>query len=293
MRACGVWVSIFITMSGGHAGIQTMLFGLFLVLCDGAFMGTNLVSSNAPLLEGLTAELSKEFPAEPRLGVEGALQNALASAAAAEDVSFDDLSCVRDYSATCPNGWVDVGDGSTCSAAFNYKGPCPATVTYGKMTPREKQAIAHECQTLFPCVDAFVPDYAQACPAGWSETENQYCLSPIDYTGPCVGKKRFSRLNIAEKAFWAESCGVTWPRRAGAPRASAFAQANRTCGIDHDAPCPFRWTLGGDGKLCRAPTDYEGACARFADFTTYSTAQRQAFAELCKAPWPCAGDARE
>ena len=77
---------------------------------------------------------TKDFPAEPRAAVEQALENALASIAAAEEVLLDDLSCVRDYSVACPSGaidnkfihrrnwgeiglpagWVDVGDGLTC-----------------------------------------------------------------------------------------------------------------------------------------------------------------------------------
>ena len=46
----------------------------------------------------------QDFPDAPGLAIEGALTNALAAAAAAEDIPLDDLSCVRDYSAACPVG---------------------------------------------------------------------------------------------------------------------------------------------------------------------------------------------
>ena len=49
---------------------------------------------------------SKAFPSEPLAMVEQAVQDALASVAAAEDVPLDDLTCVRDYSAACPTGVI-------------------------------------------------------------------------------------------------------------------------------------------------------------------------------------------
>ena len=75
-----------------------------------------------------------------RITIEEALKDALASAAATEDMIADDLSCVRDYSVACPSGtqfqrttfteaalelhdagWVDVGDGLTCSVSCSRK----------------------------------------------------------------------------------------------------------------------------------------------------------------------------
>lgn len=57
----------------------------------------------------------QDFPAEPTEAIEGALASALASAAAAEGISFSDVSCVRDYSLACPSGVGCVLFSDACS----------------------------------------------------------------------------------------------------------------------------------------------------------------------------------
>jgi len=72
----------------------------------------------------------------------------------------------------------------------------------------------------------------------------------------------------------AAACGIAWPRRAAVPRASLRARVTsprgvsmsvmagpaaafpkvKSCVVDHDAPCPLRWSLVTG--LCLAPADY-------------------------------------
>ena len=72
----------------------------------------------------------------------------------------------------------------------------------------------------------------------------------------------------------AAACGIAWPRRAAVPRAPLRARVTsprsvsmsamagpadafpkvKSCVVDHDAPCPRRWSLVTG--LCLAPADY-------------------------------------
>lgn len=269
------------------AGLLMMLVATSPGGCLGFHSGALHGLANAPVLEGLVGELSKAYPNEPRAAVEQAVSNALASVADAERIPLDDQTCVRDYSAACPVGWADVGDGLTCSAPFNYRGACPANVVFGGLSPVDKSLAATRCNSVFPCVGAYVPDYDNVCPDGWTTDDEQYCVAPADYVGPCVGRKRFTEFNSVEKASWAAACGIAWPRRNAVPRSVEAFPKVKSCVADRDASCPLQWSLVGDRGLCRAPADYSGECGYFQQLSGFSAQQKHMFATQCNAPWPC------
>jgi CPW-WPC domain-containing protein len=173
---------------------------------------------NSPSLEGVVEQLSKAYPDEPRSAVEQAVADAMESVAGTERIASHDQTCVRDYSVACPLGWADLGDGLTCSAPFNYRGTCPSNTVFGGLTPSDKSLLASKCSSVFPCVGAHSPDYDALCPDGWVEDAAHFCVAPVSYVGPCVARKRFSRMSSVEKTSWAVTCGISWPRRTVLPR---------------------------------------------------------------------------
>jgi len=52
------------------------------------------------------------------------------------------------------------------------------------------------------------------------------------------------------------------------------------------AKCPDGWALLGDDQ-CVAHASYGGACRKLQSFAGKNVAEKQAFAEDCKSPWPC------
>lgn len=243
------------------------------------------VDAASPILGGIVGELSDAYPEEPRIAVEQAVASAMELAADTEKLPLDDQTCVRDYSKACPVGWADLGDATTCLAPFNYRGACPAKVTFGGLSSADKSATAARCNSVFPCVGAYISNYEAACPDGWT-VDGGDCVAPATYSGPCVGRKSFTGFNFLEKASWGAACGIAWPRRsAGATRNEGFAK--KSCAADHNSPCPSGWSLDGDSGTCRASTDYHGSCSYYQQFQHFSVQQKDEFAARCNVQWPC------
>ena len=169
--------------------------------CSGAAVGAR---SSAPLADAI----SEQFPQASQVIVADALSEALV----AEEVPLSEAGCVRDYSAPCPLGWVDVGDGGTCLAPDAYAGPCGESVDYRGLSAHEKMLAASRCGAAFPCINGCTADYSVLCPVGWSESLG-ICEAPADYAGPCVGKKGFASVNAVGKSKFANMCAVQWPCR--------------------------------------------------------------------------------
>ena len=71
---------------------------------------------HAAVLDGLFEDLASQFHDMPSSVVEAAITNSLGKSLAFEGLPSSDVTCVRDYSAACPEGWADHGDGETCAA---------------------------------------------------------------------------------------------------------------------------------------------------------------------------------
>lgn len=71
-----------------------------------------------------------------------------------------------------------------------------------------------------------------------------------------------------------------------------LVEADSVCTRDYSKTCPEGWTDLG-GSKCEAPKAYGGACATLESFQGYSPLQKAAYAEACKAPWPCFGECSE
>jgi len=241
--------------------------------------------SSAPLLDGLAEQLVQDYPSQPPVAIEKALSDGLKTAADDEGMQLSDLTCNRDYSVACPEGWVDTGDGSTCAAPLAYKGVCAATVSFGGLTPNSKSRLADKCGAAFPCSGACTPEYQQGCPLGWDEDASHECLAPLDYAGPCVGHKKFATASVAQKESWGKACGARWPCRSQSGGMFAKRAGDNECMVDYAGSCPDRWV--SKGGWCSAPADYNGKCGFFLASAHYTREEKQAFSEACDAPWPC------
>jgi len=243
--------------------------------------------TSRPVLRDLAEELGSEFPEESPSAIGGALSEALRAAISQENLLADDFDCNRDYSQACPQGWVDEGDGGTCSAPLGYEGACSDPISFGHLTPTEKGRLATQCGGAFPCVGARVPDYSGACPNAWKQGATHACVAPEEYGGPCVGSKSFVGFSSSEKAAWAAQCHVSWPSRiSGGGLVGTSQSVQRTdCVVDYSSECPLGWNH--DGQACKANTEYAGDCVLSINSAQYSAQQKEAFALACHVSWPC------
>ena len=227
----------------------------------------------------LAAAVAEQFPEASGVIVGDALRAALV----AEGLPLSEALCLRDYSAPCPMGWVDVGDGGTCLAPDAYTGPCSESVDFRGLPAHEKMLAASRCGAAFRCAEDCTPEFDAVCPVGWSESLG-VCEAPADYTGPCVGRKGFASINAIGKALFANACAVRWPCRR--PRGSApTGVVDQQCSADFAAACPEGWAL--HESLCVAPSHYQGPCPVAGRFREYSSGEKVAIADACGSPWSC------
>jgi len=186
------------------------------------------------------------------------------------------------------SGWSESGDGETCSARANNQGACAKTMNFGNLSPLEKSKRASECGTEFACTGEAPQEFSAACPALWNEDVDHSCLAPVDYVGPCVGRKSFVGLTVGQKSVWGRSCMVKWPARLAlidVRKLERAGSSSASCQIDYSSHCPDGWTVI-DGHDCMAPSGYEGSCG-LAVHKSLTYRQKKAFEDACNAPWPC------
>ena len=243
--------------------------------------------THAALLEGVFEDLSVQFNDMPSSVVEAAIANSLSKSLDFAGIPSSDVTCVRDYSAACPEEWADQGDGETCSAPMYYQGPCSKSLSFASLTPAEKRATAATCGYQFPCVDTCTIDFSTLCPDGWTEDSSKHCIAPLEYTGACVGRKDFQGMSTHKKSQWSSVCNVRWPCRGQRGDATGLGDVH-SCDADFSATCPDRWTTVG--VQCVGPIDYQGPCATMVDLSGLTVVQKDAYAQACHTPWPCGSD---
>ena len=245
--------------------------------------------------DDLVDRLAVHFPTASRSSLQSAAADGLAEALSVENVPLSEADCARDYSLPCPEAWVDGGDGQTCLAPLGYVGACAGTLRFDEAsTPETKRRQAFACDAQFPCKGACTPDFGAMCPSGWL-SEGDGCVAPAGYTGSCVGRKSFNGFSSAEKALWADRCGVSWPCRSAQGRSSrmgggASLRRARACTEDLSVECPQGWhKLGAN---CVAPLAYAGPCPSVASFSNLTSMQKQLYSDICQSQWPCAAALR-
>ena len=230
------------------------------------------------------ANLSAQFAGASAESLHAALRDATAAALRAEGIPLAEAQCVRDYNAPCPTGWLDLGDGGSCTAPVSYDGPCGAELSFKGLAAHEKMQLADSCAVSFACAGACTGDYDEPCPDGWAAGAAGACVAPAGYAGPCVGSKSFAQHAAADKAAFEVACGVRWPCRRPWSQSRRPSEA-QDCKADFSGPCPQGWS--SRGAICAAPASYSGPCAVLASFEGYSAEDKRVFASHCGAPWRC------
>jgi len=101
--------------------------------------------SKVPVVSGLAAQLQNVFPDSPRLAIDKAVASGLLRALGDEGVDLQEVTCNRDYSRLCPEGWAEAGDGNACLAPLDYQGPCAPMLQMGGLTGQQKRLQAGRC----------------------------------------------------------------------------------------------------------------------------------------------------
>ncbi|KAK1445114.1 hypothetical protein BgAZ_110200 [Babesia gibsoni] len=115
-------------------------------------------------------------------------------------------------------------------------------------------------------------DYSPKCPNGWNWAEDENaCIAPQDYQGPCNNRKNFTDLKAHEREEYAWKCQVSWPCVGDLP-------------IDESILCPLEWVKISN-KLCLAPNDYDGICPPISDFNGMSLLEKTAYEQMCSVKW--------
>ena len=135
-------------------------------------------------------------------------------------------SCDRDYTQSCPDGWLSVGEilgasrGSYCAADAGYAGPCAGEAfSFNGMSVQAKGRWSEACLANWPCTQC-ERDF-QSCPMGWSQAEGSFaCGPPPSYSGPCAGASDFRGYTVDMLAHWSSACGAFWPCAASDKSAS-------------------------------------------------------------------------
>lgn len=250
--------------------------------CVALFWATFL--PNVIAFHGTLNDLIKDFPDTLPAVVENAFASAIDTIARDLGVSANDLRNDPDLSRLCPDGWADLGDGSTCLAPLSHDGPCPKFVKFGHMDPRKKTDTAKMCETDFAATDVAPSDFGSTCPAGWLVDIDYSCVAPLSYPGPCVGRKKFRGYGAADKQRWGRACGVAWVREGKTEKPRTKPQ-NKACTQNLTHACPAGWRCANG--LCHAPPSYQGTCLRAIKMTHFDARLKKAFSSACGAPWPC------
>lgn len=260
-------------------------------LCVGVCAASQLEGlSRVPVVSGLVQQLQEAFPREPLLAVEKAVADGLVHALDDESLDLHDVMCDRDYSRLCPEGWTDIGDGSSCAAPVAYQGKCGLKLQMGGLAPSQKRQQAAKCGASYACLGACTPDSSKPCPLGWLEDVNHDCLAPAGYSGRCVGRKSFSGMSQLERRLWAKRCDVTWPCHRTQQDATEIERMNvegifnSDCVPDYSSTCPARYVL--KGQFCQAPSGFSRRCGLTLP-AKYTTTEKKTYAETCLTKWPC------
>jgi len=240
--------------------------------------------SDPDLVSPSFVHLSTRFEDVPVASLQAAFRKAMADSLRAEGLPLAEAQCPHDYTAPCPLGWVDLGDGGSCAAPVSYDGPCGGELSFKGLAAHEKMQLTDLCGVAFACIGGCTADYTQPCPDSWVIDAAGSCRAPTSYEGPCVGDQDFSQYASADKAVFENVCGVRWPCRRARSK-SQRPSGSQACMSDFTARCPQGWS--SHGGLCVAPNSYAGPCAMAAAMHGYSAEEKHVVAEQCDSPWPC------
>lgn len=213
-------------------------------------------------------------------------------------VSPVDCPAGRDYSSVCPDGWILKSGG--CAASKKYKGNCQDPLyNLEKFTQLEKENFESACNVSWPCkTQPCIQDYDVPCPVEYRLDNNRNVCLAVDPRRVSCPTTPLGVLHwdVQAKKTWSAKCEVAWPCK------KTFVDGRwMGCKRNYTAVCPEGWRNVADSGLCEAPAYYTAASLpsecpmktkqlpRIA-FDHCSVAQKETFAKLCAASWPCTQD---
>lgn len=178
-------------------------------------------------------------------------------------------SCMPDYSVTCPQTWMDMGNG-ICEAPPTYDHHC---LKRARMVNEQfKRGFAAECAVRWPCQPACQQDFGRPCPEGWGVFEGM-CEAPRSYVGPCAPFANLHGLANQDKAQYAALCQVSFP-----------CQSPSSIGLEceHDAAtCPKGWEHKGSSiGICHG-VHYQGPCRPMITEEALAAIGKLKYQEMC------------
>jgi len=125
-------------------------------------------------------------------------------------------------------------------------------------------------------------DFSSQCPRGWKQLDDDACLAPLSYAGPCDMLARIPLTwSTSQKKQWMDSCGgpsaIPWP-------------CVESCPLDiPQSSCPVGWADFGD-ELCDAPLSIGGPCSEMRVRRGMGGDDLKEFEAVCGAfDMPCRG----
>lgn len=185
--------------------------------------------------------------------------------------------CKKDYSKFCPKNWIRDNNG-LCKAAKNYNGPCLSKASLFTLDKSMKIAFEKLCKIDYPCMRTCKLDVTKSCPKKWLLQSDSFgnkksCIPPNNYKGNCNQSTNFFNLSLEEIEEISNICDIEWP-----------CTEETYDMINYDEICPEEWTQYEN--YCIAPQNYEGACMKKKEFTSFSKNVKKEYSEECNIQWP-------
>ncbi|CRG96984.1 CPW-WPC family protein, putative [Plasmodium gallinaceum] len=118
-----------------------------------------------------------------------------------------------DLNSLCPIGWkISDTEHVTCNAPLSYNGPCEKKISFEYFSKEEKYEFSQKCDIQWPLLDEKFQNFDLPCPYNWVlvDKEENICVSPIEYQGPCENIFSFKNYTKEMKSAWSFSCNTVF-----------------------------------------------------------------------------------
>jgi len=111
----------------------------------------------------------------------------------------------------CPAGWTNRGDYCENVGVVATE-QCNSKYIFASITTEMKQGLAISCGHKWPCLRQCEPEYAAACPQGWSlDAAGVKCVAPSTYAGECPYNVDLGGFSREEKEAFSQACAAPFP----------------------------------------------------------------------------------
>ncbi|CRH02774.1 CPW-WPC family protein, putative [Plasmodium relictum] len=118
-----------------------------------------------------------------------------------------------DLNSLCPIGWkISDLENIVCNAPLSYNGPCGKKISFENFSKEEKLEFSQKCDVQWALLDEKLQNFDLPCPYNWVlvEKEENICISPVEYQGPCENIFSFKNYTKEMKSAWSSSCNTVF-----------------------------------------------------------------------------------